>query len=165
MHARFVRHRWLNRLLAAAVFGSLGTVAVTSRSASAGIVTWNGNGGESWADASWSNSTGPGTTDTASFTDTASVQFPGTVTSILDSTRTIGGLAFTDTAGHYHTLDLGGFTLNEFGNLNFNTDENSSTTSTIRDGVLNVGGGFSSINVGTAVSESASGIADLSCAV
>jgi fibronectin-binding autotransporter adhesin len=117
---------------------------------------------ENWSDANWSQSGGPGTTDTASFTDTGSVSFPGTVTSILNADRTIGGLAFADSGGHYQTLSLNGFTLSENGNLNFNADQNFSTTTTILDGILNVGGSFSSVYVGSAVSKSATGAADLS---
>jgi len=132
-----------------------------SSSADAGVVTWTGAGGQSWSNASW-NPGPPGGTDTVSFTDAGSVGFPGTVTSSLDVSRTIGGLAFSDSAGHYHTLDLSGFTLTVNGSLNFNTDQGSSTTTGIRDGILNVGGVSSSLYVGTAVSGGATGIADFS---
>ncbi len=81
---------------------------------------------------------------------------------MLNANRSIGGLAFTNSAGHYHTLDLGGFTLNVAGNLNFNTDENSSTTTTVLDGILNVTSNSSNVYVGTGVSGSAIGIVDLS---
>jgi len=126
------------------------------------VVSWTGTGGSSWATASsWSNGSGPGTTDTANFTNTGSVTLPGTVTSIVNANRTIGGLAFSNTSGDYQTVDLGGFTLTVAGNLNFNTDQGSTSTTTLRDGNLVVNGS-SNLLVGTSVSESASGSADLS---
>ncbi len=162
MLARLILRRLLGCRCYAGFVSLVLMLLFSTRIAHAGVVTWTGSSGESWADASWSLAGGPGTADTASFTNAASVSIPGTVTSILNADRTIGGLAFSNTAGNYQTLDLGGFTLTESGNLNFNTDENSSTTTTILDGVLNVTGASSSIHVGTGVSGSANGNADLS---
>ncbi len=130
----------------------------------AAVFTWTGSGGTSWATSSnWNPTGGPGTSDTASFTNTGSVTFPGTVTSVLDTNHTVGGLVFVNSSGHYDTLDFGGFTLTDNGNLSFNTDENSPTTTTIRDGILNVSGGVNStISVGSGVSGNAVGTADFS---
>jgi hypothetical protein len=132
--------------------------------ARAAIVAWTGTGGTSWATTnSWSpTGSGPGTSDTASFTNTGSVTFPGTVTSVLNTNRTIGGLVFVESSGDYQTLDFGGFTLTDNGNLSLNTDENSATTTVLRDGILNVNSTYSSVYVGSGVSSSAIGTADLS---
>src|SRR4051794_17300624 len=93
-----VRNGRIARAAAAAVF-SMG-MGVSAHGA---VNTWTGSGGSSWSTASWSIVGGPGTGDTASFTDAGSVTFPDTVTSILDANRTISGLAFAVSSGKYHT--------------------------------------------------------------
>ncbi len=126
-------------------------------------VSWNGAAGTNWAsNGNWSNNAGPGTTDTVVFTDTASSNLPGDLTSILNIARTIGGLSFTNSASHFHTLDLNNQTLTITGNLNFNIDQGQTSLTTIRDGTLTISGPFANVNVGRGVSGSSVGVADLS---
>jgi hypothetical protein len=126
-------------------------------------INWTGAGGSSWAaGGSWSNGSGPGTTDTASFTDTGASPIPGDPTSFLNASRTIGGLNFSDTATKFHTLDLGGNTLTLTGNLGFNVNTGTNSTATIRNGTLVVNGAFANIYAGYAVSQFTTGSGDLS---
>ncbi len=156
----FARGKRSATLLAVAAFGC--SVALAAASAP-GAVSWTGAGGTSWGTGgSWSNGTGPGTGDTASFGDTGSSNLPGNVTSIVNADRTIGGLSFNDTIGHFHTLDLGTHALTITGILSFNLDQGQTTTTTIRNGALSVSGSFANIYAGRAVSGSSVGIADLS---
>lgn len=152
-----MKRTYVQRLIAAAIVG-----CVSIRSANAAI-SWTGAAGTDWGNGkNWSNNAGPSTTDTALFNDIGSSILPGDVTSIVNADRTIGGLAFNDGAGHYHTLDLGGHTLTITGNLSFNLDQNQNTTTTVRDGTLTLSGPFANLSAGRAVSSSSSGIADLS---
>jgi hypothetical protein len=145
------------RSIAAAIFAC---VPIQSAIAS---VTWTGASGTDWANGhNWSNNAGPSPTDTAIFTDTGSSIIPGDTTSVLNIDRIIGGLVFSDTAGHYHTLDLAGHGLDVAGSLSFNLDQGSSTTTTVRNGALLMTNAFGQLNVGRAVSGSASAIVDLS---
>ena len=106
-------------------------------------VSWSGTGGVSWATgSSWSNGSGPSTADTVNFTDTGSTNQPNEVTSLLNTSRTIGGLSITNSASKFHTLDLGTNTLTVAGNFNFNLDQNSNTTTTIRNGSININSGL-----------------------
>ena len=126
-------------------------------------VSWTGMAGTDWANGkNWSNSTGPASSDTVLFTDTGSSILPDDVTSVVNADRTIGGLAFSDSAGHYHTLDVGGHTLSVAGSLNINLDQNQKSTTTLQDGALVLSSSFGDLNVGRAVSASAFSIADLS---
>jgi hypothetical protein len=151
------RHRSQRLLAAAAVLSWAPVQSVV------GSVTWNGSAGTDWANAhNWSNNSGPSATDTVFYNDTGSSILPGDVTSVVNVDRTIGGLAFSDSGGHYHTLDLGGHALSVAGSLSFNLDVGSNTTTTLRDGNLLLTSAFGQINVGRAVSGSASSIADLS---
>ncbi len=159
MHRSFVLRGVLARSLSVAA--GIGAVLVCSR-AHAGVVTWTGTGGSSWANSSWSVSGGPGTTDTASFTNTGSVSFAGTTTSILNANRTIGGLAFVNSSGDFHTLDLGGFTLTENGILSFNENQSGNTITTIQDGTLTLGGASADVYAGYSSSGTAVSVADLS---
>lgn len=135
----------------------------TALQAGAVTVTWSGGGGISWATgSSWSVPAGPGTGDTASFSDTGASTLPGEVTSLVNADRTINGLAFNDTSTKFHTLDLGTHNLTITGNLNFNLDQSAVTTTTVRNGVLTANGAFSTLNVGRAVSGSSKSIVDLS---
>jgi hypothetical protein len=141
-------------MFAAAVLASLASVRAD--------VSWTAATNTSWATGSnWGNNTGPGATDVASFASPGSATAPGDVTSIVNVSRTIGGLYFNNTAGHYHTVDLNNDTLTIAGNLNVNVDQSSSTTTTLRDGSLVFSGAYANINVGRGVAASASGIADL----
>ncbi len=142
-------------VLAAAALGTLPAGAA---------VTWVGNGSNTnWATTTnWSNLAGPGTSDTAVFTDTGSSTLPAETTVLFDTNHTIGGMSFTDNAGKYHTVNLAGHTLTISGNLNFNLDQNTQTTTTLRDGQLVVSGSFANINVGIGVSGSSKSIVDFS---
>ena len=145
------------RSIAAAI-----VACVPIRSALASV-TWTGASGTDWANGhNWSNNSGPSTTDTAIFNDTGSSIIPSDTTSVLNTDRIIGGLVFSDTAGHYHTLDLGGHGLSVAGSLSFNLDQGSSTTTTMRNGTLLLTNSFGQINVGRAVAGSAAAIVDLS---
>lgn len=152
-----MKHAHVKRLIAAAI---VGCIPIGSAKAA---ISWTGAAGTDWANGkNWSNNAGPSTTDTALFNDVGSSILPGDVTSIVNADRTVGGLAFTDSAGHYHTLDLGGHTLTITGNLSFNLDQNQNTTTTVRDGTLTLSGPFANLSAGRAASSSSSGIADLS---
>ena len=141
-------------------------VAVTALGAfsAQAAVSWVGTGANTnWATTTnWSNAAGPASTDTVIFTDTGSSSLPAETTSLVNIDRAIGGLSFSDTAGKYHTLDLGAHTLTVSGNVNFNLDQNAQTTTTVRDGALVVSGTFANINVGTGVSGSSKSNVDFS---
>jgi hypothetical protein len=148
--------RKTGRLVAIAVFASMSTAHAD--------VNWTGTTSTSWATGTnWSNSAGPATTDVVDFNNPGSATTPGNVTSLLNTSRTIGGLNFNINSGHYQTLDLGTHVLSITGNLNFNLDEGSSSTATVRNGTITITGPFASLNVGRTVggSASSSGIADL----
>ena len=148
------------RLAVIATAVAAGLVSVTARAATVG---WTGTNGPDWGTGSnWNNATGPGPGDTAAFGDTGSINQPNEVTSILDATRTIGGLSVTNTLGKFHTLDLGTHTLNVGGNLSFNLDQGANTTTTIRNGSLNVNSPFAAVSVGRGVVGSSTSFADLS---
>jgi hypothetical protein len=135
----------------------LASVVAASNSLSTfGLSTWTGAGGTNWAAASWSPAA-PGTLDTALFGDTGSSTLPNDMTVFLDQNRTIGGLAFSNTAGKYTTLDLDGKTLTVNGNLMFNVDRNAATTTTIRNGTLTVNSASATIYAGSAVSSASVG--------
>ncbi len=144
----------------AVLLAMAGVIAAFPAASARAAVSWTGTGGTSWSTTtSWSpNGTGPSTTDTASFTDTGSTTFVGDITSIVNANRTIGGLAFNNTAGKYHTLDLGTHTLTVNGNLHFNDDQSASTTTTLRNGILAITGSTSFVNVGSASSGSGKSI-------
>jgi hypothetical protein len=126
-------------------------------------VSWTGTGGVNWATgSSWSNGSGPSTADTVNFTDVGSTNQPNEVTSLLNISRTIGGLSFNNSAGKFHTLDLGTNTLTVAGNFNFNLDQNANTTTTIRNGSISINSAFATVGFGRGVSGSSSAIADLS---
>lgn len=145
------------RLLASAVLACIPANATFASD------TWTGAAGTDWANGhNWSTGSGPGPNDTVLFTDTGSSILPGDVTSVVNADRTIGGLAFIDTSGHYHTLDLGGYTLTDNGILAFNLDQPKGTTLTLRGGTLAMNGGFGNLSVGQAVSGNAQAMADLS---
>src|SRR5437588_4359123 len=145
------------RILTAAV------LACIPMRAAVAAVTWTGMAGTDWGNGkNWSNGTGPAATDTALFTDTGSSILPNDVTSVVNADRTIGGLAFSDGAGHYHTLDAGGHVLTVAGSLSFNLDQGQTTTTTLRNGWLVLSSTFGDLNAGRAVSGSATSIADLS---
>lgn len=134
--------------------------ASTSR---ATVYSWTGTGGTSWGtNTSWSPTGTPGTGDTASFTNTDAASVPGSVTSLLNVSRTITGLTFNNTASHYHTLDLNTDTLTDTGELDFNVDQSASTTTTIRDGTLTVNGTYANVRAGNAVSGTSTVVVDLS---
>ncbi|HYE17095.1 MAG TPA: PEP-CTERM sorting domain-containing protein [Tepidisphaeraceae bacterium] len=146
------------RAVAAVVVGAVGVTA------GAATISWTGTGGPGWATAnSWSPSgAGPQAGDVAAFGDTGSTAFVGDVTSVVNVDRTVFGLTFKNAAGKYHTLDLNARALTVNGNLHFNTDTSTATTTTVRNGTLNVTGAFSTINVGRAASANAKGAADWS---
>ena len=150
--------RRLKRLTSAVLVALL-----PAQAALAGQVSWIGPAGASWgAGTAWSNRTGPGTGDTANFTDTGSINLPGEPTSVLDASRTIGGLNFSNSSSHFHTLDLGSFALTDTGNLTFNLDQGGATTTTIRNGSLTVAGPFANFSVARGVSGSSNSIVDFS---
>src|SRR5688500_4422174 len=96
------------RLAFAAAASAFGIVAATGAGAGAAPVTWNGPAGNSWGSgASWSNGSGPAAGDSAFFGDAGSTNLPGEVTSVLNGSRTIGGLTFSNTINKYHTLEIG----------------------------------------------------------
>ncbi len=131
--------------------------------AMATTVTWSGAGGVSWGTGlNWSNTSGPGIGDSAAFNDTGASVLPGDVTSVLDVSRSIAGLSFNDTAGKFHTLDLNASTLTVTGNITFNLDQSALSTTSIRNGTLNVNSPFTTFNVGRAASGSSKSIVDLS---
>jgi hypothetical protein len=129
----------------------------------AATVTWSGAGGTSWATgSSWSIAAGPGSGDTAAFTDAGATTIPGDVTSVLNTSRTIGGLTFSNTATKFQTLDLNGKTLTLNGSVSFNLDQSALSTTTVRNGTLTMNSAFATLNVGRAASGSSKSIVDLS---
>jgi hypothetical protein len=126
-------------------------------------VSWTGPAGGNWGTGgNWSNGSGPGAADTASFAAAGSSTLPGDTTNVLNLDRTVGGLAYNNLAGKFHTTDLDGHTLTLTGNLNVNLDQGQTTTTTIRNGTLTASGAFANVNVGRAVSGSSVAVADLS---
>src|SRR5437660_10192828 len=125
-------------------------------------VSWVATNGGSWATGgNWSGGSAPGVADTVLFTDTGASSLPNDPTSTLDVNRTIGTLSFANIATKFHTLELGTRTLTVTGNLNFNLDKSTNTTTTIRNGALVVSGAFANLNAGASVAGSASGVATL----
>src|SRR5215213_2007820 len=146
-----------------AVLSTAVAAGLAPLAAHAATVGWTGSGGASWATgSSWNNGSGPTAADTAAFTDAGSTNQPNEVTSLLNAPRTIGGLSFSNTLGKFHTLDLGTHTLSVAGNFNFNLDQSANTTTTIRNGSLNVNSPFATVGVGRGVVGSSTAIADLS---
>ena len=139
------------------------TAACLAMRTASADVSWTGTTSTSWATGTnWSNGSGPAATDIVDFNDPGASTSPGNVTSLLNVSRTIGGLQFNDSSGKYHTLDLNGDTLTITGNATFNQDKSTSTTETIRDGTLNVSGSYANFTVGSTVSATANGTANLS---
>jgi hypothetical protein len=134
----------------------------TTLRAAAATITWSGATSTNWGtNTNWTGGAIPGTGDTASFTDTKAETLPGEVTSVLNVDKTIGGLAFSNTTGKYHTLDLAAHTLTVTGNVNFNVNQGVTTTTTIRNGTLNINGAFANLNVARSISAGAVGVVDL----
>jgi len=103
---------------------------------------WDAGGGanRSWGNSlNWAGDTIPLPGDDVVFADLGASTVPGTTTSVLDIARTIGGLSFQNSSTNFHTLDLGGFALQENGNLNVNSNVLNTTLTTIQNGTLNLG--------------------------
>ena len=133
--------------------------------AGSAIVNWIGAdpAHSSWSIANnWSNPIGPGAADIASFGNTGAAALPGQATNSLAGNRTVAGLTYNNTNGYYHTTDLGGHELTITGDLNFNVNRNSPTTTTIRNGVLTVTNPLANINVGRSYSGGSWANVDLS---
>jgi hypothetical protein len=153
----------LRACVAVGVGASLVAAGMPVAPAGAAVVSWTATTvGASWGASSWSVAGGPGTGDTANFTDTGSFTLAGEPTSVLNADRTIAGLIFTNASSKFHTLDLNGKTLTVNGSVNFNTDGSGTTTTTVRNGTLVLAGAFSNLNVGRASAGSSNGSADLS---
>ncbi|MGD9721357.1 MAG: beta strand repeat-containing protein [Pirellulales bacterium] len=154
--------------MANAPIGRSATIAVLfcaaalSAFARADVITWTAGGpGNSWSTpGNWSNGVGPAATDTALFDSAGAVFLPGEVTNSLDDDRTVAGLAYNN-SGTFHTTDLNGHTLDVLGSLNFNTNRNAQSTTTIRDGILAVSDAVGSVNVARSFGSGASASVNL----
>ena len=135
------RHFVLSLLLLAG-FASFNTLL-------AAPVTWSGGGrNQSWGTAAnWAGGLVPLATDSVQFADTGSSNLPDATTSVLDMPRTIAGLSFANTNGHFQTIDLGTFALQVNGNVDVNTNVVDTSMPTIQDGTLNLGSASAPVNL------------------
>lgn len=139
-------------------WAALAAVALVPASPARSAIFWLGGTSKDWGTGSnWQGNVGPSSTDLAYFNDVGTSALPGEVTSTLNADRTTGGLAFANSTGHHHTLDLNGHTLTLAGSLYFNVDTPGNTTTTIRNGTLAFSSPFAEIFVGCAVAGGGSG--------
>ncbi len=124
-------------------------VLVCDHTTNAAVTTWSGS---QTPNLNWSQSGNwipgvPGTSDTAAFGNTGShVGSVGTVTNVVDASRTIAEMIFSNTTGNTHTTTLGVNTLTITGSLVVNKNlgasgTNVATVASVAGQTLNVGTG------------------------